>query len=162
MEPAPAIGQLNPPLIPPRYTPHQSQTYILEAFSASHEPFYQHANTAVSVPHHDGEFPTAAAAVAPVAIMEDRNLDSSTCAICNEEKFVSAFPVRQCTAKCRHAPHACWRCVERGIRRAVDALKAGVGARIACLECGEGMKRDDVRAFAEDRVWEKYKTMAMS
>lgn len=90
-----------------------------------------------------------------ISIVDSRTSSSSsftpseqfaTCEVCHEEKRASAFPVRQCTAKCTHPPHTCLACVRRWIGKCVE--NEGVG-HCECPECGERMEYEDVRFFAD-------------
>ncbi|KAH7123664.1 hypothetical protein B0J11DRAFT_606622 [Dendryphion nanum] len=153
--PTVSIQVLHPPLIPRRH--NQSQTSLQDPFTTN--PFYRHANTAVFAPRSTTATTSSLhlpLQPVPSHSISDRDLEMSLCVICHEDKFVSAFPVRQSTSRCRHAPHVCWNCVEWGVRSGVEALRRGDAGGICCLECRERMGREDVRVFAEGGIWEEY------
>jgi hypothetical protein len=76
-----------------------------------------------------------------------------TCAICQESKSSLSFPVRQCSTKCTHPPHACAVCVQEWIGECVDVTGWD---QCVCPECGVDMEYEDVEFFAAEDVWRRY------
>ncbi|KAF2750746.1 hypothetical protein M011DRAFT_474251 [Sporormia fimetaria CBS 119925] len=56
------------------------------------------------------------------------------CPLCSLSLPPSAFPIRQSTQRCTHAPHICFTCVKAWVEEGLVA-----GGDVGCPECGEGM-----------------------
>jgi hypothetical protein len=79
--------------------------------------------------------------------------DLSICEVCREAKGTLAFPVRQCTGKCRHPPHTCVTCIEQWISSCVETKGWD---QCVCPECKERLSYEDVKFFATEDVFLRY------
>jgi hypothetical protein len=79
-------------------------------------------------------------------------MDFAICKVCREARPASAFPIRQCTSRCTHAPHVCASCVQQWVEACV---RDRGWAACACPECGERMEGRDVGFFGGESVWSR-------
>jgi hypothetical protein len=70
------------------------------------------------------------------------------CTICRENEHPSTFPERRITSNCQHMTRTCKECLQQWVEMCVETRG---WSRCTCPECGEGMGREDVRAFMEVR-----------
>ncbi|KAF2277504.1 uncharacterized protein EI97DRAFT_295503 [Westerdykella ornata] len=87
----------------------------------------------------------------------DRQVDLAVCQVCREAKVSSAYPIRQCTAKCTHPPHTCIDCVRDWI---ASCIRYKGWDQCVCPECRESLDYQDVKFFVSEDLFLRYDNMA--